>query len=30
LKRLLDPASRAELAGLIHDYREGLIPLVVP
>jgi uncharacterized protein YbgA (DUF1722 family)/uncharacterized protein YbbK (DUF523 family) len=30
LKRRLDPASRAELAGLIDDYRRGLVPLVVP
>jgi len=29
LKRRLDPASRAELALLIHDYRKGLVPLVV-
>jgi uncharacterized protein YbgA (DUF1722 family)/uncharacterized protein YbbK (DUF523 family) len=26
----LDAASRAELAELIHDYRVGLVPLVVP
>ncbi len=26
----LDPASRGELAELIHDYREGIVPLVVP
>lgn len=26
----LDAASRAEIAGLIHDYHTGLIPLVVP
>ena len=26
----LDPASRQELADLIHDYRNGLVPLVVP
>lgn len=26
----LDPESRAELADLIHDYRLGLVPLVVP
>ena len=25
-----DPASRAELASLIEDYRRGLVPLVVP
>jgi uncharacterized protein YbgA (DUF1722 family) len=30
LKKQLDPASRAELADLIHDYRRGLVPLVVP
>jgi uncharacterized protein YbgA (DUF1722 family)/uncharacterized protein YbbK (DUF523 family) len=30
LKTNLDPASRTELANLIHDYREGLVPLVVP
>jgi uncharacterized protein YbgA (DUF1722 family)/uncharacterized protein YbbK (DUF523 family) len=30
LKKRLDSASRAELAALIHDYREGLVPLVVP
>ena len=30
LKKRLDPASRAELAALIHDYRRGLVPLVVP
>jgi uncharacterized protein YbgA (DUF1722 family)/uncharacterized protein YbbK (DUF523 family) len=30
LKKRLDPASRAELAELIHDYRRGLVPLVVP
>lgn len=30
LEKLLDPASRAELAGLIEDYRRGLLPLVVP
>jgi len=29
-KRDLDGASRAELAGVIGDYREGLVPLVVP
>jgi len=29
-KRLLDPASRAELLALIRDYHEGLVPLVVP
>jgi len=30
LTKLLDAPSRAELAGLIHDYREGLVPLIVP
>jgi uncharacterized protein YbgA (DUF1722 family)/uncharacterized protein YbbK (DUF523 family) len=30
LKKLLDPHSRGELADLIHDYRSGLVPLVVP
>lgn len=30
LKKLLDSASRTELAALIHDYRNGLVPLVVP
>ena len=30
LKKRLDPLSRAELAELIHDYRRGLVPLVVP
>jgi uncharacterized protein YbgA (DUF1722 family)/uncharacterized protein YbbK (DUF523 family) len=30
LKKKLDSASRSELAGLIHDYRKGLVPLVVP
>lgn len=30
LKKRLDPTSRAELAGLIRDYRRGLVPLVVP
>jgi uncharacterized protein YbgA (DUF1722 family)/uncharacterized protein YbbK (DUF523 family) len=30
LKKKLDPASRRELAELIHDYRKGLVPLVVP
>jgi uncharacterized protein YbgA (DUF1722 family)/uncharacterized protein YbbK (DUF523 family) len=30
LKKFLDPASRGELSELIHDYRKGLIPLVVP
>jgi uncharacterized protein YbgA (DUF1722 family) len=30
LKENLDAASRGELAELIHDYRKGLVPLVVP
>ena len=30
LKKPLDPISRGELAELIHDYRRGLVPLVVP
>ena len=30
LKKQLDSASRGELAELIHDYRRGLVPLVVP
>jgi uncharacterized protein YbgA (DUF1722 family)/uncharacterized protein YbbK (DUF523 family) len=30
LKKLLDAPSRAELAETIHDYRRGLVPLVVP
>jgi uncharacterized protein YbgA (DUF1722 family)/uncharacterized protein YbbK (DUF523 family) len=30
LKQQLEPAARAELAALIHDYRRGLVPLVVP
>jgi uncharacterized protein YbgA (DUF1722 family) len=30
LKKKLDSASRTELAELIHDYRKGLVPLVVP
>lgn len=30
LRTNLDSASRAELSKLIHDYREGLVPLVVP
>lgn len=29
-KRLLGPEDRQELAGLIGDYRRGLVPLVVP
>jgi uncharacterized protein YbgA (DUF1722 family)/uncharacterized protein YbbK (DUF523 family) len=30
LKTELDSPSRTELAQLIHDYRQGLVPLVVP
>jgi uncharacterized protein YbgA (DUF1722 family)/uncharacterized protein YbbK (DUF523 family) len=30
MKKMLDSASRGELADLIHDYRKGLVPLVVP
>jgi uncharacterized protein YbgA (DUF1722 family)/uncharacterized protein YbbK (DUF523 family) len=30
LKKCLDSSSRSELADLIHDYRKGLVPLVVP
>jgi uncharacterized protein YbgA (DUF1722 family)/uncharacterized protein YbbK (DUF523 family) len=30
LKRQLDSSSRTELAELIHDYRKGLVPVVVP
>jgi uncharacterized protein YbgA (DUF1722 family) len=30
LREGLDAADRAELAGSIHDYRAGLVPLVVP
>jgi uncharacterized protein YbgA (DUF1722 family) len=30
LKQTLDSASRRELADLVHDYRKGLVPLVVP
>ena len=30
VKKKLDSASRTELAELIHDYRNGLVPLVVP
>ncbi len=29
-KKLLDDGSRRELAGLIEDYRQGVVPLVVP
>jgi len=29
-KKTLDDGSRAELLGLVEDYREGLVPLVVP
>ncbi len=30
LKKRIDASSRAELADLVHDYRRGLVPLVVP
>jgi uncharacterized protein YbgA (DUF1722 family)/uncharacterized protein YbbK (DUF523 family) len=30
LKKLLDSSARTELAEIIHDYRNGLVPLVVP
>jgi uncharacterized protein YbgA (DUF1722 family) len=30
VKKMLDSPSRGELAALIHDYREGLVPLIVP
>ena len=30
LKNFLDSPSRTELADLVHDYRKGLVPLVVP
>ncbi|MGD8710625.1 MAG: DUF523 and DUF1722 domain-containing protein [Ectothiorhodospiraceae bacterium] len=30
LKRVLDSDDKAELAELIHDYRNGLVPLIVP
>ena len=30
LKKRLDSAARTELAEIIHDYRNGLVPLVVP
>jgi uncharacterized protein YbgA (DUF1722 family) len=30
LKRLIDPASRQELAECILQYRQGLVPLIVP
>ena len=30
LKKRLDSPSRTELSELIHDYRRGLVPLVVP
>jgi uncharacterized protein YbgA (DUF1722 family)/uncharacterized protein YbbK (DUF523 family) len=30
LKEKLDPSARGELAELVHDYRKGLVPLVVP
>jgi uncharacterized protein YbgA (DUF1722 family)/uncharacterized protein YbbK (DUF523 family) len=29
-KKLLDTGARAELLGLIEDYRRGLVPLIVP
>jgi uncharacterized protein YbgA (DUF1722 family) len=29
-KRRLEPGERSELADVIHDYRRGLVPLVVP
>jgi uncharacterized protein YbgA (DUF1722 family) len=29
-KKLLDGEARAELLGLIEDYRRGLVPLIVP
>jgi uncharacterized protein YbgA (DUF1722 family)/uncharacterized protein YbbK (DUF523 family) len=30
LKRVLGPAEKQELIGLIEDYRNGLVPLIVP
>jgi uncharacterized protein YbgA (DUF1722 family)/uncharacterized protein YbbK (DUF523 family) len=30
LKKVLDPASKQELAACIDDYRRGLLPLIVP
>lgn len=30
LKKQLDSSSRTELSDLIHDYRKGLVPIVVP
>lgn len=30
LKRDLEPADKAELLGLLEDYRKGLVPLIVP
>ena len=30
VKKKIDSASRTELADLIHDYRNGIVPLVVP
>jgi uncharacterized protein YbgA (DUF1722 family) len=30
LKKNLDPAERMGLAGIIHDYRKGVAPRVVP
>jgi uncharacterized protein YbgA (DUF1722 family) len=30
LKKELDSPARTELSELIHDYRNGLVPLIVP
>ena len=30
LNKRLDPLARGELAGLVHSYRRGLVPLIVP
>jgi len=30
LKRDLDPSDRAEMAGVIEDYRHEMVPLIVP
>jgi uncharacterized protein YbgA (DUF1722 family) len=30
LKKQLDAGARGELSELIHDYRKGLVPLIVP
>jgi uncharacterized protein YbgA (DUF1722 family) len=30
LKRRLEAGERAEIADVIHDYRLGLVPLIVP